>query len=447
MQEDKQNHITQAKLPIELIDTVLGPLKEFLHIQSVSGILLLLVTLVALLLANSSFSEKFLKFWEMRLVLGVGSFRMDHSLLHWINDGLMTIFFFVVGLEVKREIVMGELRDLRQAVIPLVAALGGMIIPAGIYLMLQAGEPSARGWGIPMATDIAFVVGCLALLGSRVPNTLRVMLLSLAIADDIGAILVIAIGYTDSLSLKALLLGGLGILVIYFLMRIGTKNIAVYLILMFLVWVAFHESGVHATIAGVIFGLMTPSKAWISQDRLSLIVQKTSSFMRGQGWSNNANRYSLIREMEIATRKSLSPLERFETDLHPWVGFAIMPVFALANAGVAFEVSDFTNPVAIAVLCGLLFGKPLGVSLFSLLAVKTGLGSLPEGVNWPILVGGSFLTGIGFTMALFIASLALEGEILDAAKVGVLGASLLSAIIGMILLLLLLPKSQEIIEK
>lgn len=199
------------------------------------------------------------------------------------------------------------------------------------------------------------------------------------------------------------------------------------------------ESGVHATIAGVIFGLMTPARAWIEQDLLSRIVRKTSTFLNGGGWSSNAQRYSMLREMEIATRKSLTPLERFETELHPWVGFAIMPVFALANAGVVFEVSDFTNPIALAVVCGLFLGKPLGVTLFSWAAVTMGFCRLPEGVTWPILIGGSFLTGIGFTVALFIASLALEGEILDAAKVGVLGGALLSAIVGMILLTKLLP--------
>lgn len=442
MEENQSNSDIEASLPKERIDTVMGPFKEFLHIEAASGVILLCVTVIALFLANSGFSEKFLGLWETRVTFGVGSFRMDHSLQHWINDGLMAIFFFVVGLEVKRELVMGELRDLRQAVVPLAAALGGMVIPAGVYLMLQAGEPAARGWGIPMATDIAFVVGCLAVLGPRVPNTLRIMLLSLAIADDIGAILVIAIGYTDSISFIALGLGALGIAVIYFLMRVGCRNIGVFLLLMFLVWLAFHESGLHATIAGVIFGLMMPARAWISQDRLSLIVQKTGSFIRGEGWKSNAQRYSMLREMEIATRKSLSPLERFETELHPWVGFFIMPIFAMANAGVAFEASDFTNPVAIAVLCGLFFGKPVGVTLFSWIAVKMGLGRLPEGVTWPVLIAGSFLTGIGFTMALFISSLALEGEILDAAKVGVLGASLLCAIIGMLLLVILLPKKE-----
>jgi len=439
MKEENAIQNNEACLPKERIDTLVGPLKHFVHIEAASGVILLCVTVIALFLANSGVAEKFLGLWKTHLVIGIGAFRMDYSLQHWINDGLMGIFFFVVGLEVKRELVMGELRDLRQAVLPIAAALGGMIVPAGIYLLFMAGEPAARGWGIPMATDIAFVVGCLAVLGSRVPNSLRVMLLSLAIADDIGAILVIAIGYTDSLNLIALGSAVFGLVFIYFMMRVGCRNIAVYLMFMFLVWLAFHESGIHATIAGVIFGLMTPARAWISQDRLGHIVRKTSGFLGGGGWSSNAQRYSMLREMEIATRKSLTPLERFETELHPWMGFAIMPVFALANAGVAFEVSDFSNPVAIAVVCGLFFGKPLGVVLFSWLAVKMGLGRLPDGVSWPVLIGGSFLTGIGFTMALFISSLALEGEILDAAKVGVLGGSLLSAVVGMVLLTMLLP--------
>ena len=213
--------------------------------------------------------------------------------------------------------------------------------------------------------------------------------------------------------------------------------------LMFLVWFAFHESGIHATIVGVIFGLMTPARAWISEELLSRIVSRTGALLHGREWSNNAQRYAVLREMEIATRKSLTSLERFETELHPWVGFAIMPIFALVNAGVAFEISDFADPVALSVVGGLFFGKPLGVTLFSWGAVKLGLCRLPQGTTWPILAGGSFLTGIGFTMALFISGLALDGANLNAAKVGVLSASFLSAAAGMLLLAVLLPKKLD----
>jgi NhaA family Na+:H+ antiporter len=257
---------------------------------------------------------------------------------------------------------------------------------------------------------------------------------------------VIAIGYTASLNLTALVLGVVGIGVMIALMQIGVRNIAVYLIFMVLVWGAFHESGIHATIAGVIFGLLTPTKAWISEGRLGMIAQKTSCFLQGEGLTTAKKRYALLRDMEVAARKSISPLERFETELHPWVGFAIMPIFALANAGVSIEFSDFTNPVAIAVMLGLMVGKPTGIVVFSWLAVRIGFARLPKGISWGVIAGGGFLAGIGFTMAIFIASLALEGNLLDAAKVGIIVGSFLSAIVGVTILVILLPKPSQNIE-
>jgi NhaA family Na+:H+ antiporter len=262
----------QAGLPREPIDAVVDPLKRFLHIESASGIVLFLAAVSALVLANTPLADKFLALWKAKLTFAIGSFRMEHSLQHWINDGLMAIFFFVVGLEVKRELVMGELRDLRQAALPIAAALGGMIVPASLFLILQYGGPGERGWGIPMATDIAFVVGCLAVLGNRIPLSLRVMLLSLAIADDIGAILVIAIGYTTGLNITALILAFAGIGIMFYMMKVGVRNVAVYVTFMILVWFGFHESGIHATIAGVIFGLMVPARSYISEGRLGSIA-------------------------------------------------------------------------------------------------------------------------------------------------------------------------------
>jgi len=427
--------------PREPIDDIVDPLKRFMHIEASSGIVLIVATFAALVLANSPLSEHFLAFWKAPVGFRIGSFQMFHSLQHWINDGLMAVFFFVIGLEVKRELVMGELQDLRQAALPIAAAIGGMVVPACIYFSLLHGAPGERGWGIPMATDIAFVVGCLTVLGSRIPGSLRIMLLSLAIADDIGAIVVIAIGYTDSLNLTALVLGVVGIGIVIGLMEVGVRNLAVYLLFMVLVWFAFHESGIHATIAGVIFGLLTPTRAWISEGRLGMIANNTCNFLLGEGWSGSSDRYDIMRKMEVAARKSISPLERFETELHPWVGFLIMPLFALANAGVKVQLSDFTNPVATAVLLGLLIGKPAGITIFSWLAVRLGFARLPKGVSWGVIAGGGFLAGIGFTMAIFIASLALQGNLLDAAKVGIIVGSFLSAIIGLAALVLLLPKS------
>jgi NhaA family Na+:H+ antiporter len=422
------------------IDILMNPLQRFLHVESASGIVLLLATITALILANSPWSDSFLAFWKTKIGLTIGSFEMKHSLLHWINDLLMAVFFFVIGLEVKREIVSGELRSLKRAALPIFAALGGMLVPAIIYLLLQAGSPAERGWGIPMATDIAFVVGSLALLGSRIPSSLRILLLSLAIADDIGAILVIAIGYTENLQLNFLLLSMAGILVFIGLFKIGVRNIAVYFLVALVVWFGFHESGVHATIAGVIIGLLTPIKGWITENRLQTIVQNTLHFLEGEGWPSSKERYAMLREMERTTRKTVSPLERFENDLHPWVGFIIMPIFALANAGVVINSSLIFNPVATAVVLGLFIGKPIGIALFSWLAVKVGLASLPSDLSWPAILGGGCLAGIGFTMALFIASLALQATLLDAAKAGILIGSFLSAVTGSLMLLIFLKK-------
>jgi len=426
-------------LPREPIDLVIDPLKRFLHVEAASGAVLLMATVVALLLANSPLRDAYAAIWETRLGFRLGDGGVVLSLLHWINDGLMTVFFFVIGLEVKREMVMGELRDLRRATLPLAAAIGGMLVPAAVYLALQAGAEGARGWGIPMATDIAFVVGCLAVFGPRIPTGLRVLLLSLAIADDIGAILVIAVGYTDHLDLGALALGILGIGLLLAMMRAGVRNTGVYLIVMLLIWHEVHESGIHATLAGVIFGLLTPTTALVSESRLGRIVRRASSFLHGEGWTGSGERYATLRGMERATREAFSPLERLETELHPWVGFLIMPVFALANAGVPVRLGDFADPLALAVVAGLLLGKPAGILLFGWIAVRLGIARLPTGVNWRVFAGGGCLAGIGFTMSLFIAGLALDGELLAAAKVGILAASALSAVIGLALLHRFLP--------
>jgi NhaA family Na+:H+ antiporter len=423
-------------LPLEPIHKLTAPLERFMHVEAASGLVLLAATVVALILANSPLSGSFLGFWNTEVGFSIGSFDMHHSLKHWINDGLMAIFFFVIGLEVKRELVIGELRDPRRAALPVFAALGGMVAPAGLYLLLQWGEPGARGWGIPMATDIAFVVGCMAIMGRRVPLGLRVMLLSLAIADDIGAILVIAIGYTESLNMTALILAFVGIAAILVVGRLGARSFLVYVIVGSLVWLGFHESGVHATIAGVILGLLTPTREYIRP----ALLESAYDLFRGEGWDLATHRAMKVANIRKLARETVSPVEYLESALHPWVSFLIMPLFALANAGVPVQLSDFADPVAQAVAAGLVIGKPLGIVLFSFLAVQIGLAALPKGVTWGIVTGGGFLAGIGFTMALFISGLALQGDVLDAAKVGVLGASAVAAMIGMALLNWLLPK-------
>ncbi len=424
----------KLQIPKKPIDRLLVPIERFLHVEAASGIVLLSCTVLALVLANSSFGNAYEAIWQTKIGFQFGDFGMAYKLRHWINDGLMVIFFFVIGLEVKRELVHGELREFRRATLPIMAALGGMILPAGIYLSLQGGTPAEAGWGIPMATDIAFVVGCMALLGSRLPHGLRILILSLAIADDIGAILVIAIGYTEELHLSYLILGLLLVGGIYLFQRCGVRSFGVYGVMGCVIWFCFHESGIHATIAGVILGLLTPADAYFSASLLGQMLKRASDVLHGD-WENLQHKVQKVRAVEQAARESVSPLNYLETALHPWVSYLIMPVFALANAGVAFAWSDFGDPVAVAVALGLLLGKPIGILIFSWLAIRTGIAALPSGVNWSILAGGGALAGIGFTMALFIAGLALEGPLLSAAKVGILLGSAVSAIIGMLLLI------------
>jgi len=438
--QEKERTRGEIGLPQQPIRRLTAPLERFMHVEAASGIILLAATIAALVLANSAWSTGFLGIWKTEIGFSIGSFDMHHSLKHWINDGLMAIFFFVIGLEVKRELVIGELRDPRRAALPIVAALGGMVAPAAIYLAMESGGAGARGWGIPMATDIAFVVGCMAILGSRVPLGLRVMILSLAIADDIGAILVIAIGYTESLNTTALILGFVGLVLVFFLSRLGVRSLLMYTLVGALVWLAFHESGVHATIAGVLLGLLTPTRAYLEQSIFGQILDRGAEIFHGGAWDEMSHRAIKVARFRELARETVSPVEYLEGVLHPWVSFFIMPLFALANAGVAFELSDFADPVAQAVAAGLVVGKPLGIVVFSFVAIRVGIAKLPTGVGWGALTGGGFLAGIGFTMALFIADLALQGEALDAAKVGVLGASAVAATVGMLLLVWRLPK-------
>ena len=427
-------------LPDEPIRKIVEPVMRFLHVEAASGVLLLACTAVALVLANSAAGDWYAALWKTEVGFSFGDFSMVHSLKHWINDGLMVIFFFVVGLEVKRELVHGELNSIRRATLPVAAAVGGMVVPAAVYLALEGGGPAGHGWGIPMATDIAFVVGCLAVLGPRVPKILRVLLLSLAIVDDIGAILVIAVGYTESLDLAMLGLAAGGLALVWLMARLGVRGFTAYVIVGVVVWFGFHESGVHATIAGVLLGLLTPASSYLHENTVSRLLQRARDTLHGGRWKEMGHRSDALRTFTGAVREVISPLEYLEGTLHPWSSYVIMPVFALANAGVAFTAADFVDPVALAVIAGLVVGKPVGIMLTSFLAVKLATKTLPEGLTWPAMLGGSFLAGIGFTMALFIASLALEGELLDAAKVGVLGASAIAAICGLGLLVAVLPR-------
>lgn len=439
--ESKRALDLSNRLPVPPIRRWVRPFVRFLHIESASGIVLLVCTAIALGLANSPWAEAVAEFWKTHLRISIGPWALDESLLHWVNDALMTIFFFVVGLEIKREIVTGELRDPRKAALPIMAALGGMIAPACIYWLALGGRPGESGWGIPMATDIAFVVGFLALLGSRVPFSLKILLLSLAIADDIGAVLVIAVFYSTNISFGALMLAALGFGVVYFLNRIGVRRVAIYVVVGGFIWLAFLKSGVHPTIAGVLLGLLTPATAWVGDRALiDLVADVLNTLRTDQDGKPEYHHRPLLGQLETAVSESTSPLERLETGLHPWVAFVIMPIFALANAGVTVQLEALSHPVALAVAAGLVLGKPIGIVIFSWLAVRIGFARLPSGVNWQVMIGAGFLAGIGFTMSLFIASLALPIDLLDAGKIGTLAGSAISALIGCSLLLAFLPK-------
>jgi NhaA family Na+:H+ antiporter len=411
---------------------VARPVQSFLAVEAAGGILLVAATVVALVWANSPWREAYEQLIHTHLSLSVGSFHIDESLQHVVNDGLMALFFFVVGLEIKRELVAGELRDRRAAVLPAVAALGGMVVPAGVFLAFNLGGSGEHGWGIPMATDIAFALGVVALLGRRVPPPLKVFLLTLAIVDDIGAIVVIAVFYSDGIRwawfVEALVV--LGLIVVA--QRARVRSLVVYVVLGVAAWLFVFESGVHATIAGVVLGLLTPAKPLLPEVEAEAIVDQ----LEGRSDLTAAD----VRRVEFLVRESVPPTERLEHALHPWTSYLIVPLFAFANAGIVLTGDAVADPssVLVGVVLGLVLGKTVGISVFSWVAVKLGWGVLPEGVRFSQLVGIAALGGIGFTVSLFITALAFEGEPLlaDQAKIGILVASVLAAAIGSIALTL-----------
>ena len=437
MSEDKKNNTDYTRLPSEPIDGVVKPFVHFLDIESAAGAILLLFTVAALVLSNSPWADTFFHVWELQVGLHVESFDFARSLKDWINDALMTLFFFLVALELKRELVLGELSNPRMAALSIAAALGGMLVPAGLFFLLQSGQPGVHGWGTVMATDTAFVIGCLVLLGRRIPQSLRIFMLSLAIVDDIGAILVVAIGYSSHISWGALALAGLGLLVVRLIALLGFRGFPLYFLVGGFIWIAVDASGIHATVTGVILGLMTPARRWVSDDRLYGILGQVIAHPVCDDGSGDTSDRETLQVAEIAARETLSPVERLEIALHPWVGFVIMPLFAFANAGVTLSLHDIGNSVALAVFVGFVLGKPLGVLGFSWLAVRSGIALRPADLDWRLIAGGSLLAGIGFTMALFIASLAFSPELINAAKLGILSASVFSAIAGVALLFFL----------
>lgn len=396
MSDEQQGPVAAAA---ERVRGAVDPLTEFLHDEAAGGIVLAIATVVALVWANSPFSDEYVDLWNTTLTIGIGDAAISEDLGHWVNDGLMAIFFFVVGLEIKRELVCGELRDRRAAALPVIAAVGGVVLPALVFTAITAGTPAVDGWAIPAATDIAFAVGVLALLGDRIPASLKLFLLTIAIVDDIAAIAIIAVFYADDLSLAWLLGAGGGLALIVAMRRGGLTRPWQYVPVALGVWIAMHESGVHATIAGVLIGLLTPT--------------------------------GLVGGRNV--------LEQLEDRLHNYSAFAIVPLFALANAGVDLgggAIGDAAgSSLAWAVVAGLVVGKLLGIGGAAMLALRLGWGTLPDGVDRAQIWGVAALGGIGFTVSLFIAQLAYDDPaLIDTAKIGILAGSLVSGILGVLLL-------------
>ncbi len=432
--EDQQGSSAKSRLPRVLLDRFTRPFGRFLAIEAASGAVLLGFTVIALVLSNSPWATSFLNLWETKIGLLLGTWEFERALRDWINDGLMTLFFFLVSLELKRELVLGELRSPRIASLSISAALGGMLVPALLYLAMQAGQPGQHGWGTVMATDTAFVIGCLALLGSRIPQALRIFMLSLAIVDDIGAILVVAVGYSSKVEWGPLVVAGLGTVMVRVMTLLGVRAVPVYFSMGILIWFAVDASGLHATITGVVLGLMTPARRWVSDDRLYAILDQVIAHPDSDEGSGGTRDRKTLQVAEVAAREALSPVERLEIMLHPWVGFVIMPLFAFANAGVTLSLDSLDGAVTIAVLVAFAVGKPVGVLVFSWLAVRSGLAVRPAELSWATLVGGGLLAGIGFTMALFIANLSFGEDLIDGAKLGIFLASAVSAVSGLGLL-------------
>ncbi len=422
---------------------ILGPMQRFVRQSQASGIILLSATVIALVLANSPLAEAYNALLHSNVGIVIGPFGLEESVGHWINDGLMVIFFFFVGLEIKREILVGELASPRAAVLPIIAATGGALVPAGIYAMLNAGGIGAAGWGVPMATDIAFALGCLALLGSRIPFALKIFLTAVAIVDDLLAVLVIALFYTTELNLAALGLG-IGVLALLLLLnRLGIRHPLIYGAFGIIVWLAFLQSGVHATIAGVLLALTIPARFRIDaptfQRRADAILHEFDPQAgKAATMLTDQRQQSAVLELEELCEQVQAPLQKLEHELSGWVALLIMPIFALANAGVSFGAASLGGEnlgVTLGIVLGLTLGKPIGLLGATWLALRSGISELPQGVTWGALIGVGILAGVGFTVSLFVATLAFADEsVLATAKLAILIASLLAGSAGMFVL-------------
>jgi NhaA family Na+:H+ antiporter len=419
---------------------------RFTRLQASGGILLVITTLLALFLANSNLSTAYFDFWKTDFSITFGEIGLTKYLLKWVNDGLMVLFFFVVGLEIKREITVGELNTPRKAALPLMAAIGGMVFPAGLYVLLNIGSAGMQGWAIPMATDIAFMLGLLALLGRRIPLSLRVFFTALAIVDDLGAVLVIALFYTSDILWSALGVAGLILLILIALNWVGVRNPLPYALLGIGLWLAFVQSGVHATIAGVLLAFTIPSQTRVQAQAFMAQCIAVLGGVEGEDLAIGSSevemsdrRQAAAHTLEAIAERMQSPAQRLEHSLTPWATYLVLPIFALANAGVAISTdlgALFSDRIALGIILGLVFGKSLGITFFTWLAIKLGIAELPSRVGWPQLFSATWLAGIGFTMALFITNSAFtDPDQLATAKLAILIASIISGAIGFGLLL------------
>jgi NhaA family Na+:H+ antiporter len=426
---------------------ILTPFEEFIHRQTTSGLLLMIMAVLALLLANSPLAYLYEQIQHLEVGLSVGNWSIENSLHHWVNDGLMALFFFVVGLELKREIMVGELANLRQAALPIVAAIGGMVVPALIYFAINPEGDAARGWGIPMATDIAFALGAIALLASRVPKALITFLVALAIVDDLGAVMVIAVFYTETLSMGALLAAAIIFGMLMTLNVAGVRKIFPYFILAIFLWYAMYLSGVHATLAGVLGAFSVPARPKYNPDHFSQYVSElmqrfNDSHVSGKSIMNNDNMRAIVQTLDNGIHQVEAPLQRLEHAWHLPVAYLVIPIFALFNAGIPLELAGLgqtlMHPVTMGVTFGLIVGKVIGIAGSCWIALKLNIGQLPAETRFTQIIGVSLLGGIGFTMSIFIAELgfANQPDLLLMAKTGILFSSLLAGVSGFIWLYL-----------
>lgn len=419
-------------------------IKNFINQETLGGFLLIVATIVALVWANSAWADSYDYLWhKLKLKVFLGESGLSYSLQHWVNDGLMAVFFFTVGLEIKREIMAGELSSLRKASLPVIAAIGGMVLPAGLFLIFNANNPEfLNGWGIPMATDIAFSLGILSLLGSRINVNIKIFLTALAIADDLGAILVISIFYTESINTHELITAGIFLIVLILANRIGIRRATFYgLVGLLGVWLSFIYSGVHATVAGVLIAITIPARPKVDEETYIQKLEKLLYRFRKESPNDSTlltkEQAHLITKIEKISDQAITPLQKLEHSLHPVVATIILPIFALSNAGVRIEgniLDMMMHPLSVGIILGLVLGKFLGITLLSKFGVWIRIADLPEGVRWRDIYAVSFLAGIGFTMSMFITDLALTdpGHV-SIAKIGIFTASLFSATIGIIL--------------